>query len=217
VLTGSVNQGAVESGVAPDAREMLARAGIADVAMAPAADMFEMGVNVQVLRRGTMFAARAQKLRSLYLEYDSMDAIPAAERAKLEAEVFQGPLNAIWTQTEAFFEARDPGQLVRARADAKHRMALVFRWYLGKASRWAIDGTPGRGMDYQLWCGPAMGAFNDWSKGSFLEQASARTVGQIALNLLEGAAQHTRASQLRSVGVPMPAAAYHYQARPLAL
>lgn len=57
VLTGSVNQAAIESGLSDAGRAMLCEAGIADVAMAPAADMFELGVKVQVLRRGTFFAA----------------------------------------------------------------------------------------------------------------------------------------------------------------
>lgn len=215
VLTGSVNQSAVEAGVAPAARAMLCRAQIADMAMAPAADMFEMGVEVQVLRRGTMFAARALKLRELYLRFASLEALPSEDRVKLEREVFQGSLDEIWAQTAAFFEARDPAQLAKAQTDPKHRMALVFRWYLGKASRWAIDGDPSRVMDFQLWCGPAMGAFNDWVKGSFLEPPEARTVGQIALNLLEGAAVITRASQLRTFGAPVPAGAFDY--RPVAL
>jgi NAD(P)H-dependent flavin oxidoreductase YrpB (nitropropane dioxygenase family) len=47
-------------------REMLAQAEQADVIMAPAADMFEMGVKLQVLKRGTMFAMRAAKLYELY-------------------------------------------------------------------------------------------------------------------------------------------------------
>ncbi|MCA8973061.1 MAG: 2-nitropropane dioxygenase, partial [Planctomycetes bacterium] len=37
VLTGSVNQASVESGLAASGKEMLARAGLADVTMAPAA------------------------------------------------------------------------------------------------------------------------------------------------------------------------------------
>ena len=39
----------VESGLSDDGKEMLAEADIADVTMAPAADMFELGVKVQVL------------------------------------------------------------------------------------------------------------------------------------------------------------------------
>ena len=79
---------------------------------------------------------------------------------------------------------------------AKHRMALVFRWYLGLSSKWAIAGDPHRRTDYQIWCGPAMGAFNDWAKGSHLEPIERRGVVQIALNFLEGAAVISRAQQL---------------------
>ena len=58
-----------------------------------------------------------------------------------------------------------------------------------------------------------MGAFNQWVAGSFLESAADRTVAQITLNLLEGAACVTRAQQLRSYGVPVPDAAFRF--RPL--
>jgi hypothetical protein len=94
-------------------------------------------------------------------------------------------------------------------------MALVFRWYLGKASKWAIDGEASRRADYQIWSGPAMGAFNRWAAGSFLAEPKQRTVVQIALNLLEGAAVIARAGQLRSAGLPVPATAFQFQPRPL--
>ena len=60
-----------------------------------------------------------------------------------------------------------------------------------------------------------MGAFNAWVAGSFLEPLQNRGVVQIALNLMEGAAVITRAQQLRSLGVPVPAAAFDFRPRPL--
>ena len=66
VLTGSVNQSAVESGLSADGRNLLSLAQSTDVAMAPAADMFDLGVTVQVLKRGTMFAQRGQRLADFY-------------------------------------------------------------------------------------------------------------------------------------------------------
>src|SRR5262249_44296125 len=156
VLTGSVNQACVESGSSDKVREMLAQAEQADVIMAPAADMFEMGVKVQVLKRGTMFAMRAAKLYELYRTHPHLDASAAAVRADLEKTGFRHPLDEIWAQTRQFFEQRDPRQIPKAEADAKHKMALVFRWYLGQASRWANRGEPTRQIDYQVWCGPAM-------------------------------------------------------------
>ncbi len=56
--------------------------------MAPAADMFEMGVKVQVLKRGTMFAMRAAKLYELYRAHARLEDLPAAERA-LEKNLFR--------------------------------------------------------------------------------------------------------------------------------
>ncbi|WP_285753729.1 PfaD family polyunsaturated fatty acid/polyketide biosynthesis protein [Lentzea sp. NBRC 105346] len=203
VVTGSVNQACVEAGISAEAREMLAAADIADVIMAPAADMFEQGVKLQVLRRGTMFAARAGQLYEAYRSYPSLEALPEAVRTRLERDVLRAPISEIWAGTEAFWRERDPAELQRALADPKHRMALVFRWYLGKASRWAIEGDDTRRVDYQIWCGPAMGAFNRWTEGTFLAAPSERTVVQVALNLLEGAAVLTRAHQLRTYGVPV--------------
>jgi len=215
VFTGSINQASLESGLSELGRSMIASAGLTDVTMAPAADMFELGVKVQVLQRGTLFAARAQRLYDAYVAYDSIDAIPTAERERLEKEIFQAPLTEIWNGTRTFWTDRDPHQVARAEKEPKHLMALCFRWYLGLSSRWAIAGDVARRIDYQIWCGPAQGAFNDWVKGSFLEPVGQRSVVQMALNLLEGAATLTRAQQLRSHGLPVPSEAFRFVPRPL--
>jgi PfaD family protein len=200
VVTGTVNQACVESGSSDAVREMLAQAEQADVAMAPSADMFEMGVKVQVLKRGTMFAMRAAKLYELYRGCSGLDDLPAAERAALEKNLFRAPLAEVWAQTRDYFLGRDPAQVERAERDPKHRMALVFRWYLGQSSRWANAGEPSRKLDYQVWCGPAMGAFNEWARGSFLEQPANRRVVTVARNILYGAAVLLRLSVLRCQG-----------------
>ena len=83
-------------------------------------------------------------------------------------------------------------------------MALVFRWYLGLSSRWANIGDPTRQLDYQVWCGPAMGAFNEWTKGSFLEHPANRGVVVVALNLLYGACVQLRRETLRQHGIVLP-------------
>jgi trans-AT polyketide synthase, acyltransferase and oxidoreductase domains len=215
VLTGSVNQACVESGISDDAKAMLAQADLADVMMAPAADMFELGARVQVLRRGTMFAVRSSRLYQLYRGYPSLEAIPEDERRLLEREVLGATVDEVWAETARFWQQRDPGTIARAEQDPKHRMALVFRWYLGLSSRWAIAGEASRRTDYQLWCGPAMGAFNQWAAGSFLAEPANRTVVQVARNLLEGAAVITRAQQLRSFGVAVPATAFGFTPRRL--
>ncbi|MFZ4539125.1 PfaD family polyunsaturated fatty acid/polyketide biosynthesis protein [Propionivibrio sp.] len=213
VVTGSVNQAAVEAGLSDAGKAMLAEADVADVIMAPAADMFELGVNVQVLKRGTMFGVRSSKLYEAWHSNASLEAIPLELKTRLERDVLHATFDEIWAETRGFWQKRDPAEVVRAEADPKHRMALVFRWYLGKASKWAIDGEVSRRADYQIWSGPAMGAFNRWAAGSFLAEPKNRSVVQIALNLLEGAAVITRAGQLRSFGLPVPATSFQFRPR----
>ncbi len=216
VLTGSVNQACVESGLAESGRALLAEAELADVVMAPAADMFEMGVEVQVLQRGTLFGARARRLYHLFRTYPSLDSIPDAERRSVEKQLLRCTFAEAAADTRAYWRARDPREVERADRDPKHMMALVFRSYLGQSSRWAIVGDESRRADFQIWCGPAMGAFNRWARGSFLEDPAQRTVVQVARNLMEGAAVVTRAQQLRSYGVPVPTAGFDFRPRPLA-
>jgi PfaD family protein len=163
-----------------------------------------------------MFGVRANRLYDLYTSYPSLEAIPAVEIARLEKEVFRMSVGEVWEQTRAFWAQREPRELAQAEDDPKHRMALCFRWYLGLSSRWSIAGDSERRIDYQIWCGPAMGAFNEWVKGSFLDAPESRAVVQIARNLMEGAAVITRAQQLRSYGVPVPSAAFDFRPRQLA-
>lgn len=203
VLTGSINQACLESGTSPKVRQMLAETDQADVTMAPAADMFEMGVKVQVLKRGTMFPLRAGKLYELYRRYDRWARIPDKQRETLERDLLRSTFQEAWEQTKAFFAVRDPKQIERAEMNPRHKMALVFRSYLGQSSNWANRGDATRVIDYQVWCGPAMGAFNAWTKGSFLENPANRKVVVVALNLLLGASVVTRAHWLRCQGVSL--------------
>jgi PfaD family protein len=146
----------------------------------------------------------------LYSRYNAIEEIPADEREKLERQTFKRNLDEIWSDTVQFFKERDPKQIERAEADPHQKMALIFRWYLGLASRWANSGEKGREMDYQVWCGPAMGAFNDWVKGSYLELPENRRVVDVALHLLTGAAYLTRLRQMSAFGVRTHPALDHY-------
>jgi hypothetical protein len=94
-------------------------------------------------------------------------------------------------------------------------LALVFRAYLGKSSQWANSGEPSRQMDYQIWCGPAIGAFNQWTRGSFLEAPEQRECVCVALNLLFGAAVAARANAIRQQGITLAAGIDKCRPQPL--
>jgi len=209
IVTGSVNQ-CVESGASEHVRKLLAKADMADVIMAPAPDMFEMGARMQVLKRGTMFPLRAQKLYDLYNTHGSLDDIPTDERTKLEKQIFKNDLETIWEETKAFFMQRDPELIRRAEGNPKRKMALVFRWYLGLSSTWANQGKKGREIDYQIWCGPAMGAFNDWVRGSYLENPDNRKAADIAEHIMRGAAFLYRIQIAKLQGIQIPPSQARY-------
>ncbi|MBE9007238.1 PfaD family polyunsaturated fatty acid/polyketide biosynthesis protein [Fortiea sp. LEGE XX443] len=204
VMTGSINQACVESGACEHTKRLLAQAEMADVMMAPAADMFEMGVKLQVLKRGTMFPMRAQKLYELYRAYDSIEDIPAAEREKLEKQVFRKTLAEVWEGTAAYLSQKNPEKLGKAINNPKLKMAAIFRWYLGLSSRWSTAGEKGREVDYQIWCGPAMGGFNDWVRGSYLAEPQNRRVVDVADHIMQGAAYLYRIQNLKIQGLQIP-------------
>jgi PfaD family protein len=199
-VTGSVNQSCVESGLSAPAKALLAKASQTDLSQAPAADMFELGAKVQVLKYGTLFAPRAIKLSELYRQYDSIEELPASERENLEKKVFLKPLGEIWSETQAFFKERDPGELKKAEKP-KYKMALIFRWYLGQASRWAIQGLKERQTDWCIFAGPSIGAFNEWAAGSHFEDPANRRVGDVALNFLFGLSILKRFVLARDLGL----------------
>ena len=117
--------------------------------------------------------------------------------------MFRKNLDQVWEETRSFFIQRDPRQLAKAEADPKYKMALVFRWYLGQSPVWANRGVQDRKLDYQIWCGPAMGAFNEWVKDSVLDAPEQRKTATVAMNILFGAAVLMRANQLKLQGVSL--------------
>ncbi len=210
VVTGSVNQSCVEAGASEHTRKLLAQASMADVMMAPASDMFERGIKLQVLKKGTLFPMRAQKLYELYSTYNSLSEIPTAELEKVEKQILQNTVDNIWQQTVEFFQKRDPSVIEKAKDNPKKQMALVFRWYLGQSSRWSNAGIKGREFDYQIWCGPAMGAFNDWVASTYLHDYKNRKVVDVAEHLMFGAAYQYRIQVFKSQGLSLPAQYQRY-------
>ncbi len=215
VVTGSINQACTESGACEHTRKLLAQADMADVIMTPSADMFEMGVRVQVLKKGTLFPMRAQKLYDLYSNYNSIEEIPTEERKKVEKSILQLPLEVVWQKTVEFFNQRDPQQIIKAEKNPKRKMALIFRWYLGLSSRWSRDAVKGREMDYQIWCGPSMGAFNEWTKNTYLEDYKNRHVTDVAQQILNGCAYRYRVQALKLQGLKLPSHIEAYIPEPL--
>jgi trans-AT polyketide synthase/acyltransferase/oxidoreductase domain-containing protein len=188
VLTGSINQCTVEAGTSDTVKDLLQTMNVRDTTYAPAGDMFEMGAKVQVLKKGVLFAARANQLYQLYLAAGSIDEIPETQREKLELTVFKKKLSEVWRETRDYYQREHPGKLREIEASPKRKMAALFRWYFINSNRLALKGDPARRADYQVHTSAALGAFNDRVKGTRLENWRARQVAEIAELLMTGAA-----------------------------
>ncbi len=182
IATGSINQCTVEAGTSDAVKDMLEGAAVHDMAYAPSGEMFELGSKVQVLKKGLFFPARAEKLVAAYRQFEGLEAMDAATRRQIEDRIFRRPLTTVWDEVRTRLSAEE---IERAERMPKHKMALVFRRYFKDASRWALKGDLEHKVDFQIHCGPAQGAFNQWVAGTDLQSWRARHVDEIALRLLD--------------------------------
>ncbi len=188
ILTGSINQCTVEAGTSTSVKEILQEIEVQDTAYAPAGDMFELGAKIQVVRRGILFPARAKKLHDLYERYDAIEQIDERTINNIEEKYFGRSVNSVWDETKSYYLNHNPSVIIECDKNPKRKMALIFKWYFVHTSRLALSGADGQRANYQIHCGPALGAFNRWVKGSRIENWQDRHVADIAERLMQGTA-----------------------------
>ncbi|GAA0835814.1 ACP S-malonyltransferase [Bifidobacterium pullorum subsp. gallinarum] len=180
IVTGSINQCTLEAGTSDEAKDLLQQMNVQDTEYAPAGDMFEMGARVQVLKKGLFFPARSNKLYDLYRQYNSIDEIDEKTKAQIQDKYFKRSFESVYDMVRT----RYPQIVEKAERNPKYKMAMIFRWYFSYSTRLALQGDPENKVDYQIHCGPALGAFNQWVKGTELEQWRNRRVDEIAEKLM---------------------------------
>jgi trans-AT polyketide synthase/acyltransferase/oxidoreductase domain-containing protein len=52
-----------------------------------------------------------------------------------------------------------------------------------------LEGRREQAVDYQIHCGPALGAFNQWVEGTELQSWRNRRVAELAERIMEGTAE----------------------------
>jgi len=186
ILTGSINQCTVEAATSDAVKDLLQQMNIQDTEYAPAGDMFELGSKVQVLKKGVFFPARANKLYELYRQYSSLDEIDEKTKLQIQEKYFKRSFEEVYKDVKSFHPAQE---IEKAERNPKHKMALIFRWYFGYSSRLALSGSEESKVNYQIHCGPALGAFNQFVKGTDLEYWKNRHVDEIAEKLMTEVAE----------------------------
>jgi len=189
IVTGSINQCTVEAGTSDSVKDLLQAMNIQDTTYAPAGDMFEMGARVQVLKKGLFFPARANKLYELYKHCNALEQIDEKTSQLIQTKYFKKTFDEVWQECQKYYAKESPSEIEKAEQNPKHKMALIFRWYFSYTGCLALEGEESQRVDYQIHCGPALGAFNQWVKGTELESWQNRHVDQIAEKLMQGAAR----------------------------
>jgi trans-AT polyketide synthase/acyltransferase/oxidoreductase domain-containing protein len=93
----------------------------------------------------------------------------------------------VYEEVKAHYPA---AEIEKAETNAKHKMALVFRWYFNYSTRLALDGNEACRVDYQVHCGPALGSYNQWVMGTPLQNWRNRHVDAVAIQIMDGAAEY---------------------------
>ena len=188
ILTGSINQCTVEAGTSEAVKEMLEGADVQDTAYAPSGDLFELGAKIQVFRKGLFFPARANKLYELFGRFNSLDEIDPKTRKNLEEKYFKRSFDAVWAEIRKYYIDSGRTNIEELGSNPKKKMAMVFRWYFAHTTRLALSGDVTEKVDFQIQCGPAIGSFNRWVKGTALESWRNRHVAAIGEQIMQGTA-----------------------------
>lgn len=186
ILTGSINQCTVEAATSDRVKELLQQMNVQDTDYAPAGDMFELGAKIQVLKKGLFFPARANKLYDLYRQHSSLDEIDEKTKKQIQEKYFKKSFEEVYEDIQSYYPAH---VIEKAEQSPKYKMALIFKWYFRYSTRLALGGNEECRVDYQVLCGPALGAFNQWVKGTALEDWRNRHVDEIAVRLMTETAE----------------------------
>ncbi len=190
VLTGSINQCTPEAGTSDTVKDILQSICVDDTAYAPSRDQFAIGGREEVLKKGILLPARAARLRQWYRQYKSLFAVPDDIRHVLEGKYFKQNLDAV---LQGLQQAEEASTLHRSNSDgdrdASGEMAMLYKAYLDQGMHLALGGVPDRQVDYLVYCGAALGAFNEWVRGSELEDWRNRHVDTIATRMMNETAQ----------------------------
>ncbi|MNJ33458.1 Polyketide biosynthesis protein PksE [compost metagenome] len=189
ILTGSINQCTVEAGTSDLVKQMLNGMNVQDTDYAPAGDMFELGAKVQVLKKGVFFPVRANKLHDIYKFIASVDDLDDHLRKQLEEKYFKRSLDQVYEDVKKHSPL---AEIEKAERNPKHKMVLMFKSYFASSTKAALSGAETEKVNYQIHCGPALGAFNQWMKGTPWEHWENRHVDEIGELIMEETTQLLR-------------------------
>ncbi|SFR98070.1 ACP S-malonyltransferase [Anaeromicropila populeti] len=181
ITTGSINQCTVEAGTSEKVKNILSEINLFDTTYVPSKILFEWGGKCSVVKKGTFFPYRANKLYELYSQFDNLSEIDEDTKNQLERKYFNKSFLEICS--EIYKTQGNAEELLKDR----NTMISVFKWYFDYAVMEAIKGNSESQTSFLIYSTPAMGSFNEWVKGSEWEDWRNRHVDEIAMKIMSEA------------------------------
>lgn len=182
IMTGSINQCTVEAATSDTVKDMLSAMNVQDTSYVRTIDKYNAYQQMQVLKKGTLFYVCVEKFYNLYHEVNSIDEIDPKTRELIETRYlkksFEEVLQEIMLSDK--FRAMNTSYIT-----PKLQLELVFNWYMEQAFQWAIEGNTNNQLNYEIMCSSALGAFNQWVKGTSFEDWRNRTVVAVSEKLMQ--------------------------------
>ncbi|WP_144558024.1 ACP S-malonyltransferase [Shouchella miscanthi] len=176
VLTGSINQCTVEAKTSDLVKDILQNIDLHDLSYVPSANDLEVRGQTQVVKKGMFFPARANKLHDLLKQYKKVSEIDFKTKELIEERYLNEKIiNIIQTNEH---------QSSSSRRTPKSQIQEVLKFYLKNTVQLAIKGEASQKVNFNIYCGPALGAFNRWIKGTELENWRNRNIDVIAKKLI---------------------------------
>ena len=184
VVSGSINQCCKQANISDITKNILATVDIHDCEYVPDLKNMELGIKMNVVRKGLLFPARANKLFDLYKRYNAIDEIEADVIHSIETRIFKKNINTFSKESEKFFSE---SELKTFNTNPKSKLLHIIKCYYQVALHDAIEGNENNKINFLIKCNPTMGFFNRWAKGKSIENWIDRDVDKIGIMMLEEA------------------------------
>lgn len=181
VMTSTINQCTLEADTSERVKELLQEAKENDFLFAPTDNLFEFGEKKSILKKGTLYAVRAQKVYDIYLKYSSLEEIPDEQEELLEyyfgislEQMYQSIVRRV-SNREKILIGEQP----------KYKLGVVLKEYLQLCFIQVKIGEKDWEINYGIEVGSELADMNRWLEGTDLETWKQRKVTIIAKRMMD--------------------------------
>lgn len=182
VMTGTINQCTVEAETSTHVKDLLQAAKENDFAFVPADDLFEFGEKMSVLKRGTLYPTRAQKVYDIYSKYASVDEISETDTKLLTEKYFGIGLQEMYQRIMGIVSETER---ILISEQSKYKLGLIMKGYLQACFHQAQAGEKATEINYGIAVECDMADINRWLQGTDIEHWNRRSIDIIAKRIME--------------------------------